>query len=137
MRLFFTALALSATLTACMPKSDDVRASLQKPMSTGLIESPTWSSKTVNYRCKPDTELQVAYLNMKSGEAFAALYYQGRLSLLQIRASASGARYIALDEQNSLRWRTKGDHGFLTFLAADHTAVEQTLLSDCQADKAQ
>jgi heat shock protein HslJ len=70
---------------------------------------------------------------MQAGESFASLYYDGELSLLQQRPAASGVYYIAVDEQNSFRWHTKGDSGFLTFLAADHTAKEETLLSDCNA----
>ena len=42
-------------------------------------------------------------------------------------------RYIALDEQHSLRWNTKGDEGFLSFLAADHTAQERVLLANCKS----
>ncbi|MGD7036954.1 MliC family protein [Methylotuvimicrobium buryatense] len=103
------------------------------PVTSGIIEGSGWRSKIVVYHCHPDTELQVAYLNLQSGESFAALYYQGLLSLMQIRKAASGALYIALDEQKSLRWHTKGDSGILKFLAADDTATEQILLSDCKA----
>ena len=99
----------------------------------GEIPGLTWSSHTVVYQCQSSTKLQVAYLNMKSGESFAAIHFNGNTSLLQSRQMASGVRYIALDEQNSLRWTTKGDTCFLSFMAADHTAKEQTLLSDCKA----
>ncbi|PKM35756.1 MAG: hypothetical protein CVV06_14615 [Gammaproteobacteria bacterium HGW-Gammaproteobacteria-10] len=103
------------------------------PVTTSIIEGSGWRSKIVVYHCHPDTELQVAYLNLLSGESFAALYYQGLLSLMQIRKAASGALYIALDEQKSLRWHTKGNSGILKFLAADDTATEQILLNDCKA----
>lgn len=101
------------------------------PVTTGIIEGRNWRSRTVVYHCQPDTELQVAYLNFKNGESFAAIYYQGLLSLMQNRPAGSGARYIAVDEQKSLRWHTKGDSGMLSFRAADHTADEQILLAEC------
>lgn len=126
MRMFVVASALSIVLSACAAPS-------MSPMAVGEIPGPTWTSKTVVYQCQPDTKLQVAYLTMKSGESFAALHYKGNTVLLQSRLMGSGVRYVALDEQNSLRWTTKGNSGFLTFMAADHTAQEQTLLSDCNA----
>ena len=128
-------LCIIASMPACKNRIERDPLLLDTtPVTTGIIEGPDWRSRTVVYRCKPDTELQVAYLNLKSGESFAALYYQGLLSLMQIRSSASGARYIAVDEQKSLRWHTKGDSGHLTFLAADDTAKEQMLLNDCMAE---
>ncbi|MDP2986203.1 MAG: hypothetical protein Q8M80_13645, partial [Hydrogenophaga sp.] len=56
--------------------------------------------------------------------------------MLQGRRATTGVRFIALDEQNSLRWYTQGMKGELSFLAADHTAQEQTLLSNCFAQPA-
>ncbi len=100
---------------------------------TGLIVGPDFSSQTVRFRCAGGTELDVAYLNLPESLAFAALHHNGRTALLQNRPTASGARYVALDEQHSLRWHTKGSEGFLAFMAADHTAKEQVLLSDCRA----
>ena len=100
---------------------------------TGLIVGPDFSSQTVRFRCAGGTELEVAYLNLPDSLAFAALHHDGHTALLQNRPTASGARYVALDEQHSLRWHTKGSEGFLAFMAADHTAKEQVLLSDCHA----
>lgn len=100
---------------------------------TGLIVGPDFSSQTVRFRCAGGTELEVAYLNLPESLAFAALHHDGHTALLQNRPTASGARYVALDEQHSLRWHTKGSEGFLAFMAADHTAKEQVLLSDCRA----
>ena len=100
---------------------------------TGLIVGPDFSSQTVRFRCAGGTELEVAYLNLPESLAFAALHHDGHTALLQNRPTASGARYVALDEQHSLRWHTKGSEGFLAFMAADHTAKEQVLLSDCHA----
>ncbi len=111
-----------------------VQAAVAAPRSLAEIPGLGWNSQTVVYRCQAGTLLQVAYLNVKKkGASFAALHYDGNTVLLQSRPTGSGARYIALDEQNSLRWYTKGGSGQLAFMAADHTASEQTLLSDCQA----
>ncbi|MDT8407046.1 MAG: MliC family protein [Methylococcales bacterium] len=104
------------------------------PVTTPVIEGADWQSRTVVYRCQPDdTELQVAYLVLDSGESFAALSYRGLLSLMQNRPAASGTRYIALDEQKSLRWHGKGNTGRLTFRPADDMADERLLLRECRA----
>lgn len=134
MRTPVLAAAVCVFLSACVaqPNAPFVAPSVA-PSSVGVIPGPTWSSKTVVYQCQPGNTLQVAYLNMKTGESFAALHFKGNTVLLQSRVLTSGVRYVALDEQNSLRWFTQGDAGFLTFMAADHTAQEQTLLSDCKA----
>ena len=105
------------------------------PATPGVIQGPGFASETVRYRCEGDVELEVAYLGFGHGESFTALHHGGRTVLLRSRASASGVRYIALDEQHSLRWHTKGDEGMLSFLAADHTAREQILLARCKAIK--
>lgn len=101
--------------------------------SPGLIEGDRYQSRTVRYRCSDATLLDVVYLNLQDGRSFAALHFAGRTALLQNRPAASGARYIALDEQHSLRWHTKGDEGRLSFMEASDTAREQTLLNDCRA----
>lgn len=103
------------------------------PATQGSISGPGYSSETVRYRCEGGTEIEVAYLEFGHGDSFAALHHQGRTALLKSRPSASGVRYIALDEQHSLRWNTKGEEGFLSFLAADHTARERTLLANCRS----
>ena len=99
----------------------------------GAVQATLFSSQSVRYRCDGGTEIEVAYLNLNNGGSFAALHHGGRTALLQSRPTGSGARYIALDEQHSLRWHTQGMGGSLRFLAADHTAQEQTLLANCQA----
>ena len=125
------ALAATVALAGCtlkLPGADKAAAPAARP-----VFADNFSSQAVRYRCQGGTELDVVYLNLTDGTAFAALHFEGRTALLQNRPSASGARYIALDEQHSLRWHTKGSEGFLNFLAADHTAREQTLLRDCRA----
>ena len=134
MRNMVLAAATSVLLVACAPyQSATATSSAQGPRAVGEIPGPTWNSHTVVYQCQSGTKLQVAYLNMKSGESFAALHFNGNTSLLQSRQLTSGVRYIALDEQHSLRWATKGGAGQLSYMAADHTAKEQVLLAHCQA----
>lgn len=131
MRNLVLAAGLAVLLSACA--APPVTPASASPVAVGKIPGLTWTSHTVVYQCQPGTKLQVAYLNMKTGESFASLHFNGNTVLLQSRELASGVRYIALDEQNSLRWNTQGDAGSLTFMAADHTAKEQTLLSGCKA----
>ncbi|GAB4210282.1 MAG: hypothetical protein OHK0012_00170 [Synechococcales cyanobacterium] len=98
--------------------------------------SPTpasWTSTTVIYRCANDVTIQVAYLNSGGATDFAAVLHDGQLHMMQSVPAASGVRYVAFDEQNSFRGWSKGDEGFLAFLAADHTATEQIVVKDCRA----
>jgi len=97
------------------------------------IEGDRFQSRTVRYQCEGGTLLDVVYLNLQDGRSFATLHFAGRTALLQNRPAASGARYIALDEQHSLRWHTKGIEGTLRFMEASDTAREQILLNDCRA----
>lgn len=86
----------------------------------------------VTYLCQRNVELPVVYMNgLKNDEPMAVIYVEGKLVPMRSWPAASGARYIALDEQDSYRWHTKGDEGTLTFLAADDSAKEQTVLTGC------
>ncbi len=127
---FATAAALAGCAAFPFPRADPSPAGAP-PDRTIIADS--FSSQTVRYRCQGGTELEVVYLNLNNDTALAALHFDGRTALLQNRPTASGAHYIALDEQHSLRWRTRGSEGQLSFLAADHTARERTLLADCRA----
>ena len=122
----------SAALAGCAqpPRHGGAGASAPLP---GLIEGDRFQSRTVRYRCAGGARLDVVYLNLQDGRSFASLHFDGRTALLLNRPAASGARYIALDEQHSLRWHTKGDEGSLRFMEASDTAREQTLLTDCRA----
>ncbi|WDH20964.1 MliC family protein [Pseudomonas chlororaphis] len=100
-------------------------------------ELPAYQSSLASYRCEGGVEVQAAYLNIDNGASFATLYYKGQLIPMHIARAASGALYVADDEQNSYRWHTQGDSGLLSFLEADHTAKEQQLLKDCQEQKAE
>lgn len=126
--LSFTALTGCAQAPAIKPAAPD--AGLPSP---ALIEGDRFESRTVRYRCSGGALLDVVYLNLQDGRSFASLHFDGRTTLMQNRPAASGARYIALDEQHSLRWHTKGAEGTLRFMEASDTAREQTLLTDCRA----
>ncbi|WP_234267051.1 MliC family protein [Hydrogenophaga sp. NFH-34] len=95
----------------------------------------TAQQQDVSYLCEGGARLDVSYLNPPAGESFASMRYQGHIAVLQSRPAASGVRYVDQDEQQGLRWYTKGDEGFLAIQPADHTAAERTLLSGCRAQR--
>ena len=75
MRNLVLAAAVSALVAACAVPSSPAASSAPSasPRSVGEIPGLTWKSHTVVYQCQSGTKLQVAYLNMKSGESFAAI----------------------------------------------------------------
>lgn len=86
----------------------------------------------ISYLCERNVEIQVSYINgLKNEDALAVVYAEGKLIPMRRAISGSGARYIALDEQDSYRWHTKGSEGVLSFMAADHTAEEEVVLRNC------
>ncbi|MBT9467424.1 MliC family protein [Hydrogenophaga sp.] len=119
-------------LLALLPFTAFAQGSPPAPAAPALI----FSSQAVQYRCDGGTEIELVYLNLSNGNAFAALHFDGRTVMLQGRRATTGVRFVALDEQNSLRWYTQGMKGELSFLAADHTAQEKTLLANCFAQPA-
>lgn len=123
-----------AALLAWLPLA--VVAQGTPPAAAPAAPALVFSSQSVTYRCDGGTEIELVYLNLSNGNAFAALHFNGRTVMLQGRRATTGVRFIALDEQNSLRWYTQGMKGELSFLAADHTAQEQTLLANCFAQPA-
>lgn len=92
----------------------------------------------VSYLCQRNVGLDVVYINgLKNDDSAAVLSVEGKLVPMRLAPSGSGALYIAIDEQDSYRWFTKGDEGTLTFLEADDSAKEQTVLENCvSTDKA-
>lgn len=96
------------------------------------VQEPSYQSQVARYQCEGKVRVDAAYLNIDNGTSFATLYYKDQLIPMHIARSASGALYMADDEQNSFRWHTKGKEAVLSFLEADHTAKEQVLLKDCQ-----
>ncbi len=123
-----------AALLACLPFVATAQGT--PPAAAPAAPALVFSSQSVNYRCDGGTEIELVYLNLSNGNAFAALHFNGRTVMLQGRRATTGVRFIALDEQNSLRWYTQGMKGELSFLAADHTAQEQMLLANCFAQPA-
>ncbi|WP_332749162.1 MliC family protein [Hydrogenophaga sp.] len=119
-------------LLALLPFTAFGQGSPPAPTAPTLI----FSSQAVQYRCDGGAEIELVYLNLSNGNAFAALHFDGRTVMLQGRRATTGVRFVALDEQNSLRWYTQGMKGELSFLAADHTAQEKTLLANCFAQPA-
>ena len=81
------------------------------------LDSVAPSAHTVRYHCTDGSELQVAYLNLEGAESFAAVYYAGRLGVLRAAPTASGARYLPLDNTAGWHWHTKGKRGLLTPMA--------------------
>lgn len=97
------------------------------------FEVDGWSGQTRTYRCADGTRLAVAYLNPPQGVAIAVVTLAGTQAVLRSLPTASGARYVDVDEQRGLRWHSKGNDGFLAVLAPDHTATEQMLHTGCMA----
>src|SRR5690625_4099741 len=135
MRSVLIPFVLSVCMLACalQHSGQDRELAAGARVSQQALDQPEWPHETTKYRCEDGTQLQVAYLNLEKVGSYAALYYDGRLSLMRPWPAASGARYVSMDEQVGLRWHTKNGRGMLSFLAADHTAEEITLLSDCRA----
>lgn len=84
------------------------------------------------YVCERGATIPVTYINAKDGDSFAVAVIEGRQVAMAIAPSGSGARYVAVNEQESYRWHIKGDEGTLSFLEADHEAEERTLLAECK-----
>lgn len=91
--------------------------------------------RQVIYHCERDVVLPVTYINTASGGAIAVLHVDGKQISMKIAVSASGARYISIDETQGYRWHTKSNYGILSHLEADHTAKETDVLSHCTEKK--
>lgn len=83
------------------------------------------------YVCERGAMIPVAYINTEDGDSYAVAVVEGRQVAMTLVPSGSGALYVSIDEQESYRWHSKGDEATLSFLAADHTAEEEVLLTDC------
>ena len=85
------------------------------------------------YSCDRGVELAVRFVNPPSEPGIAVMGIEGKLVALRAVPAASGVRYVATDEQDSYRLYTKGREAFVTWMAADHTAGEVTILDGCRA----
>ena len=54
-----------------------------------------FSSQAVQYRCDGGAEIELVYLNLANGNAFAALHHEGRTVMLQGRRATTGVRFVA------------------------------------------
>ena len=90
----------------------------------------------MRYRCDGGTEIELVYLNLSNGNAFAALHFNGRTVMLQGRRATTGVRFFALDDQSRLSWYTQGMKGELSAIAADANTQDQILMSNCFAQPA-
>jgi membrane-bound inhibitor of C-type lysozyme len=104
------------------------------PLSAQVVEGPSYTGDTRVYRCAGPRLVSVVYVNLKGGESLAVLSWRGRLHLMRAMPVASGSAYTSVDEEAGVRWRTKGEEGTLSFMAADHTAQEKMLARDCRAE---
>lgn len=104
----------------------------QATQAQPMEQQPAYETQVARYQCEGNVRIDAVYLNIDNGSSFATLYYKDQLIPMHSARSGSGALYVADDEQNSYRWHTKGKLGTLSFLEADHTAQEQTLLKDCK-----
>lgn len=86
------------------------------------------------YICERGARIPITYINTEGGESFAVAEIEGRQIAMRVAPSGSGARYTAINEQESYRWHSKDDEGILSFMEADHEAEEQTVLTECKAE---
>ena len=84
------------------------------------------------YVCEGGAVLRVAYLNPEQGDAMAVLDWGGALVPMRQYRTGSGVAYADMDEERGLRWRAKGDEGYLGRRAADDEAEEERVLSGCR-----
>ena len=123
---------LFAAVLALLPFTAVAQGSAPAPAAPSLI----FSSQAVQYRCDGGTEIELVYLNLSSGNAFAALHFDGRTLMLQGRRATTGVRFTALDERHQLSWYTQGMKGELSVLSADPSAQDKTMLANCFAQPA-
>lgn len=85
-------------------------------------------AETIHYRCDDAARLPVAYVNTPTGDSYAVVVYDAKLSILKAGPSGSGVRYTSIDGSN-LVWHVKGSEGFLARNDADETMI----LRNCKA----
>lgn len=117
------------TFAACLCTAALAMSSAHAHASEGTAPEQVIQS---TYVCERGATIPVTYINAKDGDSFAVAMIEGRQVAMAIAPSGSGARYVAVNEQESYRWHIKGDEGTLSFLDADHEAEERTLLAECK-----
>lgn len=119
MKIFGLVLTMTLVLTACGP--NESAKALQKTSHSFAPSANSWV-----FTCD-EGELIVSQNNEQ-----AAIFVQDQLYLMRQVPSASGVKLVSLDEKAGLRWYGKGQEGFLRFMAADHTAKEQEVYTNCE-----
>jgi hypothetical protein len=84
------------------------------------------------YICERGAVVPVTYITADSQPVIAVAVIEGRQIPMFHRTLTGGPVYVAANEQESYRWAPDGDGATLTFLAADDSAKEQTILSQCR-----
>ena len=102
------------------------------PLALSAQEGAEVSS--LSYLCERNVTLPVTFINPAQGPGLAVMQIEGKQIALRALPSGSGVRYVGFDEQDSYRLYTKGDDAFVMHMAADHTADEVPVLSDCSAE---
>ena len=120
--LRLTVIVVSALMVAAVPAA-----------AGGDGSRAGWQISETGYRCSDGTVVKLTYMFDDQRPALAVMGFPGQqVAMRQVR-SGSGVRvFAALDEQAGLRWHVKGAVGFVSMLAADHTATEQVLARDCR-----
>lgn len=85
----------------------------------------------VLYQCERGVSLPVTYLNTASSGAYAVLQVDGQQIPMSIAVSASGARYVSIDEERNYSWHTKSDSGTLSWQPADESSQSVVVLRAC------
>ncbi|UGX86120.1 MliC family protein [Phyllobacterium meliloti] len=89
------------------------------------------------YQCERGVIVDATYINTKDGSSFAVINVENKQVPMRTSQSGSGALYIAVDQDDSYRWHTKGDAAILSYLDAAPGAPEKTLLSECKVSDAE
>ena len=85
----------------------------------------------VLYQCERGVTLPVTYLNTSKGGAYAVLQVDGQQIPMSNVVSASGARYLSIDQERSYTWHTKSDTGVLSWQPSDQPDKNVIVLSEC------
>lgn len=85
----------------------------------------------VLYQCERDIQLPITYINTAGGGAYAVMQMDGQQIPMSIAVSASGARYVSIDEQRSYSWHTKNNEGVVSWKPADEMDKPMPLLIEC------
>lgn len=94
-----------------------------------LFASPILAETTAVggiYDCDRGVEIPASYIN-NPDQSYAVVFVEGRLVTLGAEASASGVRYLNIDEVEGYLWWTKGEGASLYW----HQHDDETLLLTC------